>query len=306
MRVTPTTCAPSPPPRRSSPSRPPTPTTTSTCRRRRTGRSSSPCPADHRLRDDLQLTAVAIVGAALLVFADVRLGPGAVGRRRRRLRPADRRHARHGVGRQWLTRRSPRVDQRARRRCRAPRPRFDHRPVEQQDGDVAVPRLGVPAVRRVDLDVHALPRPQRRARARSDLRHPVHVGVELRAADVVVDDGARRLGDQPQRRAQRQGVAGRRRPLLGATFVGGQVYEFTTFYREGLGFTTSLFSSSFYTLTGFHGVARVGGHHHAAVTGADASLRPSDRRRGPRSSSWSASTGTSSTSCGSSSSPSST
>lgn len=42
--------------------------------------------------------------------------------------------------------------------------------------------------------------------------------------------------------------------VLGATFVGGQVYEFTTFYREGLGFTTSLFSSSFYTLTGFHGV----------------------------------------------------
>jgi heme/copper-type cytochrome/quinol oxidase subunit 3 len=41
--------------------------------------------------------------------------------------------------------------------------------------------------------------------------------------------------------------------LLGATFLGGQVYEFTTFYREGLGFTTSLFSSSFYTLTGFHG-----------------------------------------------------
>ena len=42
--------------------------------------------------------------------------------------------------------------------------------------------------------------------------------------------------------------------LLGATFVGGQAYEFTTFYREGLGYTTSLFSSSFYTLTGFHGV----------------------------------------------------
>lgn len=41
--------------------------------------------------------------------------------------------------------------------------------------------------------------------------------------------------------------------LLGATFVGGQVYEFTTFYREGLGFTTSLFGSSFYSLTGFHG-----------------------------------------------------
>jgi heme/copper-type cytochrome/quinol oxidase subunit 3 len=42
--------------------------------------------------------------------------------------------------------------------------------------------------------------------------------------------------------------------LLGAMFVGGQVYEFTGFYNEGLGFTTSLFSSSLYTLTGFHGV----------------------------------------------------
>jgi heme/copper-type cytochrome/quinol oxidase subunit 3 len=41
--------------------------------------------------------------------------------------------------------------------------------------------------------------------------------------------------------------------LLGATFIGGQVFEFTSFYREGLGFTTSLFGSSFYTLTGFHG-----------------------------------------------------
>jgi len=42
--------------------------------------------------------------------------------------------------------------------------------------------------------------------------------------------------------------------LLGGLFVAGQIYEFTTFYREGLGFTTSLFSSSFFTLTGFHGV----------------------------------------------------
>ena len=41
--------------------------------------------------------------------------------------------------------------------------------------------------------------------------------------------------------------------LLGATFLGGQVYEFTVFYREGLGYSTSLFGSSFYTLTGFHG-----------------------------------------------------
>ncbi len=42
--------------------------------------------------------------------------------------------------------------------------------------------------------------------------------------------------------------------VLGGLFVAGQVYEFTTFYREGLGYTTSLFASSFYTLTGFHGV----------------------------------------------------
>ena len=42
--------------------------------------------------------------------------------------------------------------------------------------------------------------------------------------------------------------------LLGASFVAGQVYEFTTFVKEGLGFTTNLQSSAFYVLTGFHGV----------------------------------------------------
>jgi heme/copper-type cytochrome/quinol oxidase subunit 3 len=42
--------------------------------------------------------------------------------------------------------------------------------------------------------------------------------------------------------------------LLGSTFIAGQVYEFTAFYREGLGFTTNIFASAFYTLTGFHGV----------------------------------------------------
>jgi cytochrome c oxidase subunit 3/cytochrome o ubiquinol oxidase subunit 3 len=42
--------------------------------------------------------------------------------------------------------------------------------------------------------------------------------------------------------------------LLGSVFVSGQVYEFTSFYREGLGFTTNLQSSAFYVLTGFHGV----------------------------------------------------
>ena len=45
-----------------------------------------------------------------------------------------------------------------------------------------------------------------------------------------------------------------RTAVLGSLFVGGQVYEFTSFYKEGLGFTSSLFGSSLYTLTGFHGV----------------------------------------------------
>jgi cytochrome c oxidase subunit 3/cytochrome o ubiquinol oxidase subunit 3 len=42
--------------------------------------------------------------------------------------------------------------------------------------------------------------------------------------------------------------------LLGMTFVGGQVYEFTVFASEDLTLSTNLFSSTFYVLTGFHGV----------------------------------------------------
>ncbi len=41
--------------------------------------------------------------------------------------------------------------------------------------------------------------------------------------------------------------------LLGSVFLGLQAYEFTHFVREGLGFTTNLFGSTFFTLTGFHG-----------------------------------------------------
>jgi heme/copper-type cytochrome/quinol oxidase subunit 3 len=40
---------------------------------------------------------------------------------------------------------------------------------------------------------------------------------------------------------------------LGGLFLGGQVYEFTEFVKEGLGFTTNVSSSAFFTLTGFHG-----------------------------------------------------
>lgn len=41
--------------------------------------------------------------------------------------------------------------------------------------------------------------------------------------------------------------------FLGMTFLGGQVYEFNLFFHEGLNPSTSLFGSSFFTLTGFHG-----------------------------------------------------
>ncbi len=41
--------------------------------------------------------------------------------------------------------------------------------------------------------------------------------------------------------------------LGGASFVGFQVYEFYHFYHMGLTLQTSLFGSTFYTMTGFHG-----------------------------------------------------
>ncbi len=42
--------------------------------------------------------------------------------------------------------------------------------------------------------------------------------------------------------------------LLGATFIAGQIYEFTAFVKEGLTISTNLFGSSFFVMTGFHGV----------------------------------------------------
>jgi heme/copper-type cytochrome/quinol oxidase subunit 3 len=43
--------------------------------------------------------------------------------------------------------------------------------------------------------------------------------------------------------------------LLGSVFLGGQYYEFTSFYHEGMKLTgTNLFSSAFFTLTGTHGL----------------------------------------------------
>jgi heme/copper-type cytochrome/quinol oxidase subunit 3 len=42
--------------------------------------------------------------------------------------------------------------------------------------------------------------------------------------------------------------------VLGSIFVGGQVFEFTIFSGEGMNLNTNIFSSSFYVLTGFHGL----------------------------------------------------
>ena len=47
--------------------------------------------------------------------------------------------------------------------------------------------------------------------------------------------------------------------LFGATFIGGQVFEFTEFYREGLRLGTNVFGSSFFVLTGLHGAHVTGG-----------------------------------------------
>ena len=41
--------------------------------------------------------------------------------------------------------------------------------------------------------------------------------------------------------------------VLGLTFLGGQVYEFTHFVQDGLTLKQNLFGASFFTLTGFHG-----------------------------------------------------
>jgi heme/copper-type cytochrome/quinol oxidase subunit 3 len=41
--------------------------------------------------------------------------------------------------------------------------------------------------------------------------------------------------------------------FLGAVFLGGQFYEFTSFVNHGLKLSTNLFGASFFILTGFHG-----------------------------------------------------
>jgi heme/copper-type cytochrome/quinol oxidase subunit 3 len=42
--------------------------------------------------------------------------------------------------------------------------------------------------------------------------------------------------------------------MLGAVFVSGQIYEFTSFIRRGMTIKTNVTSGAFFVLTGFHGV----------------------------------------------------
>lgn len=42
--------------------------------------------------------------------------------------------------------------------------------------------------------------------------------------------------------------------ILGTIFLGGQFFEFTSFYHEGLTLQGSIFGASFFTLTGVHGL----------------------------------------------------
>ena len=58
-----------------------------------------------------------------------------------------------------------------------------------------------------------------------------------------------RLGNIPQFRLWTFGVC-----FFGAIFLGFQVYEFRHFVHEGLTLQTNLFGSTFFTLTGTHGV----------------------------------------------------
>ena len=55
-------------------------------------------------------------------------------------------------------------------------------------------------------------------------------------------------GDVPRLRLWLLVTAG-----LGLVFVGGQVYEFTSFVQEGFNLTTNTGGTTFFVLTGFHG-----------------------------------------------------
>lgn len=54
--------------------------------------------------------------------------------------------------------------------------------------------------------------------------------------------------------------------LLGVAFLTGQIYEFAGLYARGVTITSSVFGSSFFTLTGFHGLHVTAGVVWAIIT----------------------------------------
>ena len=74
-------------------------------------------------------------------------------------------------------------------------------------------------------------------------------------ADELADDGPGRQLDHPQATSERMRLWLGATAVLGALFLGGQVVRVHRVRpNEGLGFTSNVSSSAFFTLTGFHGV----------------------------------------------------
>ena len=87
--------------------------------------------------------------------------------------------------------------------------------------------------------------------------------------------------------------------LMGAFFIGGQVYEYASLVNEGITLSSNAYGSVFYLTTGFHGLHVTGGLiAFLFVLGRTYAADGSPTSRRPARSSC-RTTGTSSTSCGS-------
>ena len=132
------------------------------------------------------------------------------------------------------------------------------------------------------------------------LRHPVHVGVSVRAADELAHDGAgasARSTGATSAACRTSGCSPR--PCSARSSSPARSTSSRRSCKEGLGFTTNIFGSRLLHAHRLPRRARQRRHRHAAVAvRAVAAGRPAGPT-GPRPSRSSASTGTSSTSCGS-------
>ncbi len=211
------------PPKSCMPSKRPTPTRTSTCRRRRTGRWCWPSPCRSWPTGS---SSPSCSPSSVDASCCWRCSGGRSSRRSPTTATTTRRA-------RWRTRaRSSPVSEATLVETPAPDDHPEtghgdtvtghspthHRAEQQQAGDVAVPRQRVLAVRWTDLHVHAVPRSAHRyTRSGAAVGHPADLGVELRAADELADDGARRQRRTATRRppdshlADGDGVARARR-----------------------------------------------------------------------------------------------